>query len=237
MRQLKLIGLVLVSVSWLGVVTTSSSSALPDISIELGGSYPLHVEVTLLTIKTKLSNVVKENIKGEGLLVLSLGTALGHLGTFEADFLRTKKDATPCFSEKSAKKDASGEILVKGSWHLVYTSLAGSAQGLQLGGLFLVAPVTIKCGAEEVDVNGDTLSGIESLSGTEATEYTSLTGRLEGNGEGDPNVKFFYNEGGTSVKAKLEANFGSGFKESAEEVEGPVTVSGVGGKMFVVTSR
>jgi hypothetical protein len=165
MRQLKLIGLVLVSVYGLSVVTTSSSFALPDVSVALGGSYPLHLEVTLLTIKTKLSNVVKENIKGEGLLVLSLGTALGHLGTFEADFLHTKKDTNSCFSEESAKKDASDEILVRGSWHLVYTSLAGSAQGLQLGGLFLGAPVTIKCGAEEVDVKGDTLSGIESLLG------------------------------------------------------------------------
>jgi hypothetical protein len=119
----------------------------------------------------------------------------------------------------------------------VYTSLVGSAQGLQLGTLYLAAPATIKCGTEEVSVKGDTLASVESLSGTEATEYTSLTGVLKGNGEGGPSVKFFYNEGGTSVKAKLEANFGAGFKESAEEVEGGVTVTGVGGKMFVVTSR
>jgi hypothetical protein len=60
---------------------------------------------------------------------------------------------------------------------------------------------------------------------------------LEGNGEGDPNVKFFYNEGGTSVKVKLEASFGTGFKGVAEEVTGAVTATALEGKMFVVTSR
>ena len=97
--------------------------------------------------------------------------------------------------------------------------------------------MTIKCGADEIGVKGGTLSSIETLAGTEATEYTSLTGILKGNGEGKPNVRVFYNEGGTSVKVKLEANFGTGFKEAAEEIEGGVTVTGVGGKMFMVTSR
>jgi hypothetical protein len=237
MRQLHLIALALAGAWAASAVMAASSFALPDIAVALGGTYPLHPEVTLLTLSTQLSNVIKENIRGDGLLVLSLLTALGHLGTFEADLLKTNKGGTLCFSEEGGKKDPSEEILVKGSWHLVYTSLAGSTQGLQLGGLLLVAPVTIKCGAEEVGVKGDMLSAIESLSGTEATEYTSLTGILKGNGEGSPNVKSFYNEGGTSVKVKLEANFGTGFKESAEEVEGPVTATGVGGKMFVVTSR
>jgi hypothetical protein len=193
--------------------------------------------VTLLTIPTKLSNVVKENISGLGLLVLYLLTTLGHLGTFEADFLDMKKGITSCFSEEGGKKDPSAEILKRGSWHLVYTSLAGSAQGLQLGILYLATPVTLKCGTEEVSVRGDALSSSDTASGTEATEYTSSTGLIKGNGEGSPSVKFFYNEGGTSIRAKLEANFGTGFKEAAEEVEGGVTATALEGKMFVVTSR
>jgi hypothetical protein len=240
MKHFKLLGVAVAALCMMGIAMASSAFALPDISVELGGTYPLHLEVTLLTVPTKLSNVVKENISGVGLLVLYLLTALGHLGTFEALFTKTKKGtSTACFSEEGGKKDPTEEILTKGSWHLVYTSLAGSTQGLQLGILYLVSPVTIKCGAEEVNVKGDTLSSVTTLSGTEATEYTSLTGVLKGNGEGVPNIKFFYNEGGTSVKAKLEANFGTGFKEAAEEVEeaNGVTVTALEGKMFTVTSR
>ena len=129
-----MIGLTLVSVYTIDIVTATSSFALPDISVTLtGATYPLHLEVTLLTVKVKLSNVVKENVSGEGLLVLALLTALGHLGTFEALFTKAKRGTTACFSEEGGVKDPSGEILTKGSWHLVYTSLAGSTQGLQLG--------------------------------------------------------------------------------------------------------
>jgi hypothetical protein len=39
------------------------------------------------------------------------------------------------------------------------------------------------------------------------------------------------------VKAKFEANFGTGFKEADEEVEELITVPSLEGKMFVVTSR
>jgi hypothetical protein len=236
MRHFKLLGVALAALCMMGITTASSAFALPDVSVELGGTNPLHLEVTLLTITTKLSNVVKENISGVGLLVLYLLTALGHLGTFEALFTKTKKGATACFSEEGGKKDPSEEILTKGTWHMVYTSLAGSTQGLQLGILYLVSPVTIKCGTEEVSVKGNTLSSVVS-EGTEATELTSLTGILAGNGEGGPNIKFYYNEGGTSVKAKLEANFGTGFKEAAEEVNGAVTVTALEGKMFVITGR
>ena len=238
MKQLKLIGLALMSMCAVAVATTTPSFALPDVSVTLtGATYPLHLEVTLLTVPTKFSNVVGQDIEGVGLLILSLLTALGHLGTFEVLFTKIKREGHGCFSEEGGSKDPSEEILVKGSWHLVYTSLAGSAQGLQLGALYLVSPVTVKCGGEEIHVHGDTLASVETRSGTEATEYTTSSGILRGNGSGQPNIKFFYNEAGTSVKAKLEANFGIGFKEAAEEIEGGVTVTALEGKMFVVTSR
>ena len=237
MRHFKLLGVAVAALCMMGIATASSAFVLPDISLTLGGTYPLHLEVTLLTVRTALSNVVKETITGEGLLVLYLLTALGHLGTFQALFTKTVKGIEPCFSEEGISKDPSGEILTKGSWHLVYTSLANSTQGLQLGILYLVSPVKIKCGPIEINVKGDTLSSVDTLAGGEATEYTSLGGILKGDGEGHPNIKFFYNEGGTSVKAKLEANFGTGFKEAAEEISELVTVTALESNMFVVTSR
>jgi len=212
---------------------------LPDVSVTLAGAtYPLQLEVTLLTVKTKLSNVVKENLKGEGLLLLLLLNQLGSLGTFEALFTKViNKSGTACFSEESSKKDPSGEVLTKGTWHLVYTSLAGSTPGLQLGVLYLVSPVEVVCGAEIVKVKGDTLSSVVTPSGTETEEYTKMSGVLLGNGEGMPNIRVFYNDEGTSTKAKLEANFGAGFKESDEEVEETVMLTALEGKMFVITNR
>jgi hypothetical protein len=232
MKFFKLFGVTLAALFALGITTSSAFAALPDISITLGGVYPLKLEVTLPTAKTKLTNVVKENVKGEGLLIIYYLTELGHLGTFEALFTKTKKGSTACFSEEGGKKDPSEEILTHGSWHIVYTSLSP----LQSGILYLVAPVTIKCGAEEVDVKGDTLSSVVS-NGSNTEERTTLSGVLKGNEEGSPNIKFYENEGGTSIKAKLEANFGTGFKEADEEVEEPVTVTAQEGKMFVITGQ
>jgi hypothetical protein len=239
MRHLKLLGLALTALFMMGIGTATSAFALPDVSVTLeGASYPLHLEVTLLTVRTKLTNVVKEVLTGEGLLLLYLLTELGHLGTFEALFTKVaNKVGTKCFSEESAKKDPSGEVLTKGTWHLVYTSLSGSSQGLQLGVLYLVSPVEVVCGTEIIKIKGDTLSSVQTLAGTETEEYTKLSGVLLGNEAGKPNITVFYNEAGTSTKAKLEANFGSGFKESDEEVEETVTVTALEGEMFLVTSR
>jgi hypothetical protein len=239
MRHLRLFGLALTALFMMGIGTATSAFALPDVSVTLeNATYPLHLEVTLLTVKTKLTNVVKENLHGEGLLLLYLLTELGHLGTFEALFTKVANSAgTACFSEENAKPDPSGEVLTRGTWHLVYTSLSGSTQGLQLGVLYLVSPVEVVCGTETIKVKGDTLSSVQTLAGTEGTEYTQLSGVLSGNKEGKPSITVFYNEGGTSTKAKLEANFGTGFKESNEEVEEVVTVTALKGAMFVVTSR
>jgi hypothetical protein len=119
----------------------------------------------------------------------------------------------------------------------VYTSLAGSTQGLQLGVLALASPVEIACGTELIKVKGDLLASVDTLAGGETEEYTSAGGVLTGNGEGSPSIKFFYNEAGASVRAKLEASFGSGFKEAAVELGESPTSTTRQGKMFVVTSR
>jgi hypothetical protein len=178
------------------------------------GRYPLTMRVTALTVQTELTNVVKENIKSEGGLIYSTLDELGHLGTYEVLYTKVTNEGHPCFSEEGGRKDPEGEVLTKGTWHLVYTSLASLPQGLQLGLLALASPVTIKCGAREIGVKGDLLASVDTLGGTEAEEYVGAGGILKGNGEGLPNIKFFYNEAGTSVKVKLEANFGTGFQRS-----------------------
>jgi hypothetical protein len=237
MKHFKLFGLALVALFVLGV-TATSAFALPDISLTLSGStFPLVLKANQTKAATQLSNVVGEKVNGEGVLIVLSLTALGHLGTFEALFTKAKKGTSACHSEESGVSDPAEEILTKGSWHLVYTSLP-STPALALGILFLVAPVTFKCGTETVNVKGDTLSSVTASSaGTETTELTSLGGVLEGNGVGVQNLKTFYNESGTATTAKLEANFGSGFKGAAEEVKEEVKPTAEGSNMFVITSR
>ena len=216
-------------------VTAPVTFALPDISIALGGAYPLHLQVTLLTVATKLTNTLEENIKGEGFLVLLLVNELTALGTFDELITKYKLGTTECQSEVGSTKDPLGEILMRGTYHIVYTSLSP----LTLGELSLLEPVKIRCGAKEINVKGSTLSSINTATNctTEATECISLGGVLKGNGAGVANLTTYYNDAGAAQKAKLEANFGSGFKGAALEVEAEVTVTTLEGKMFTLTGR
>ena len=213
----------------------TAAFALPDVSIALGGAYPLDGVVTLLTVQTKLTNVVEENIKGEGLLLLLLAKELTALGTFEVLFTKTKLGTTECQSEVGSTKDPLGEILTKGTFHVVYTSLSPLTGGL----LFLVEPVKIKCGTKEVNVRGSAIASVNTTTNctTEATECTSIGGVLKGNGAGVANLTTYYNDAGTAEKAKAEANFGTGFKGVALEVESEISATAREGKMFTVTGR
>jgi hypothetical protein len=94
MRHLKLFGLTLTVLCMVGIGTATSAFALPLVSVTLSGAtYPMRLEVTLLTVKTQLANVLKENLAGEGLLLVLLLTESGHLGTFEASFTKIKNKA------------------------------------------------------------------------------------------------------------------------------------------------
>jgi hypothetical protein len=237
MKHLKVLGVASVALVALGITTATTALALPDISITLcAGStcYPLHLEVTLLTAGAKLSTVSGKSLQGEGLLLLALAKELTALGTYEALVLHLENaKKTKC----NSVGDKAGEALSRGTYHLVYTSLAGSSQGLQLGMLFLGAPHELECGTEEFPlVRGSVISSITGA-GTEATELTSLSGALTGNGAGVPSIKFFYNDAGVAQQAKLETNFGAGFVQTALESASVVTVTALEGKMFVITGR
>ena len=239
MKHLTLFGSALAAVFALGIAIATSALALPDISVTLtGGAYPLQLVGSSLTDKVKFGNVAGERFEGEGWSRLLLLTALGHLGTFQATYTKVKKEGVNCSSEEGGSSDPAEVVLGGGTWHLIYTSLAGSAQGLQLGVLFLWAPLTIKCGAATVILRGNTIASVRAISTGESVDLSSLTVGETGNGKGSPSTKFYYNEGGTSVKADLEENFGTGFKEGDEEVENTGSVfAAAEGKMFLVTSR
>jgi len=101
---------------------------------------------------------------------------------------------------------------------------------LKLGLLYLVANVlSIECEGLKLKLKGSMLSGV-TPNGEE--DQTELSGTLTGNGEGKPTLTTYYNDNKEEVKAKLETNFGTGYKESAEEITGEVKVKALEGKMF-----
>ena len=131
MKCLKIFGVLLASVVAAGLATATTAFGLPDVSLTLSGSaFPLHLEVTLLTAKTKLTSASGTIADGEGLLVLALTSELGSLGTDEALFTNVDTEGTKCFSEENGAKDPEGEILTKGTYHIVYTSLSPFNAGL-----------------------------------------------------------------------------------------------------------
>jgi hypothetical protein len=233
MKYLKLFGVGLVTLFAFALTASSSFATLPDVSIALGGTYPLHLEVTLLNIRTELQTEGTEALKGSGLLLLLLTEQLTSLGSFEVLFtsvLNPSSNAS-CISENGTTKDASGLVLTLGTFHIVLVPPHGS-----LGILFLVQPLKIVCGGITIHVRGSALSLITNATGTEGTEYTALTGILKGTA-GKPEVTEYLNEGGTIVNAHLESDFGTEFIGSAEVVASEVTATALEGKMFVIKPR
>jgi hypothetical protein len=233
MKHLKLLGWVLAATCVFGVAAASSASALPDISIALGGAYPIRGVVTLLTVATKLSNPV-ENLKGVGLLLLLIADQLSALGPFDVLFDGVENaKGSKCSSENAAGgKDAAGEVLLPGTWHAVYTSLSPLRGGL----LFSPEEVKVVCGAVKIKVKGSSLAPT-NLGSSETEEITGLGGSMTGNGAGSPTLKTYYNSAGEGQVAQLLSNFGTTFKETALEVGEEVVATAEGGKMITITGR
>jgi hypothetical protein len=230
MRYGRSFGAALLVVAALLARVAGSAYAVPVVSVALGGSSATW-QAESETVGSAISSVSGEKIAGEGFLATLTIPLRG------SDILLkfAKHNSTACESEEGGSKDRSGEVLLLGSWRAVYTSLSP----LDLGVLFLLSPTTIDCGTEEVLVKGDALASINAseLGSFESTEYTQLGQVLKGNGAGVPSLTTYYNEAGTAVKAKLEANFGTGFKSAAAEIAEQMTATVKESKMFVITSR
>jgi hypothetical protein len=218
-----------------GITVATSAFALPDLSVTLGGTYTLQLFSTEIGVATKLSSTSGSKLKGEGYLLILKAPELTSLGSFEAKFTEvTNTEGRSCNTIGTVE----GSVITDGTYHLVYTSLAGSPQGLQLGTLFLPVTFEMECGKEQlIRVRGSALSSISRV-GTEATELTEAGLSLTGNGAGVPTFKFWYNDAGVAQQAKLESNFGAGFVQAAEEIAEPLTLAvRSGGPMFVITRR
>jgi hypothetical protein len=216
------------------ITATSSAAtvALPDIHVLSGESYPLHLNFSdNKPTVTKLSNAKGGKLEGTGLLLLLLTVELSSLGSFEVLFLKVvePKDGDSCITAG----DHSGEVLLKGSFHIVPTSAAGEPAIL-----YLFAPFDLTCGPLLAELEGSLLTPIVFKSGsTESESLTSLCVISTGNGKGVSTVTEYINDNGTKVKATLKSELGSGLGQSAIEVTGEVCPEALGGKMFQVLQR
>ncbi|HTC71355.1 MAG TPA: hypothetical protein VK655_00605, partial [Solirubrobacteraceae bacterium] len=222
------------------IVQPPPSTGLPDISLALGGVYPLHLNFSSETVKMMLENTFGGVLDGEGLHVLYLISESTALGTYRATFSRVGRGTEKCFNTGVEER---GEVLTEGSFHIVYTSLAGSAQGLQLGTLYLLkeltGPTEIICpvSGDRVKMKGSLIGSLNLSGTTEATQLTGIKGVLNGT-EGKPAIRAYWNDAGTALLAKLQNNFEApGFEEANLVVEGESEATALEGKMFVLTNR
>jgi hypothetical protein len=213
------------------VTSSAATVALPDIHVLSGESYPLHLNFSdNKPTSTKLTNMGGGKLEGTGLLLLVLIFGLSSLGSFEVLFLKVinPKGGASCITTG----DKSGEILLKGSFHIVPTTATGTPAVL-----YLFAKFTITCGALKAHVEGSTLS-LGNAEGTSESEAgTEVCGSITGNGSGVPTTREYINDNGTKVLATLTSELGAGEGESALEVTGEVCAEALEGKMFQVLQR
>ena len=233
MHRLKLLGVLIGALFALGAMAVSASAfTLPDISIALGGTYPLHFDgsPTITKPATTLSTAGGSVLTGTGVSLLLLTTELSALGTFSSTFLEVTHGTTEkCHSVG----DATGVVLVGGEFHIVLGP-GGTKKLLYI--LFLVTTLEIICAALNIEVRGDTLGTFAVPGEVETEDYETATGRLEGE-KGKPKFSEYFNDGGTIVKTKLESEFGSGFLASDENVEGEFILTTLNSQMYTVTGR
>jgi hypothetical protein len=217
MRYFKVLGvglLAMFGVMAFAITATSSAATvtLPDVHVLSTGTYPAHLSFSdNKPTASKLSNELGGELKGTGLLLLFLIFGLSSLGSFEVLFLKVLEPKTgdSCITTG----DHSGEVLLKGTFHIVPTTTAGAPAIL-----YLFAPFKITCGPKTFKVSGSSLSPITFPGSSESEGLTELCGTSKGNGAGKAEVTEFINDNGTKVVAVLTSELGLGEGESAEEV-------------------
>jgi hypothetical protein len=212
--------------------TTLAAVDLPDISVTLtGGIYPIHIQGTLPRAATRWGDSGGVILEGEGVTLLLLTTELSALGTFMLDYTNYEEPKTGAKCQTAG--DAAGVILVKGEFHLVPLEVSAA---LPLGILFLVSEFEFRCKESlEFEERGATLGTLENI-GTENQELTTLATTLEGE-LGKPNVKSYFNDGGTKIEPKLEIELGTGFVAADLDVVGQLGLSVLGSQMIRITNR
>jgi hypothetical protein len=199
--------------------------SLPDISVVLGGTPKLHLQLennkkTVTKLETTSGNV----IEGVGLSLLLLTEKLSASGTFEETLFGAKEAGAACNSSGAAKE----EVKFKGEYALVPISL----KPLETGILFELEETVIECVKVKITVKGSVVAALNAKEG----ELTEVGAKFEGE-KGKNKLTSYFNDEEKKVEAKLEANFGVGFLQSDQVVGEEVKLKALEEKMFEVTGR
>ena len=228
MSRFKLVGVMLGALFALAMMASSASAfTLPDISVTLGGAYPLVTEGNLTAAKTSLGSASGITLEGTGVTLLLKTAELSASGAFTSTFTKVAFGTKKCLTSGQA----AGTVVIPGTYDVVPLNTTGT-----IGLLYLLTATTITCEGNEVAVKGDVISSINA--GTESQELTSLSGKLEGS-KGKQTISEFINDNGSKVKAKLEAetNKSGEFVASDENVNEELKLAVTGSKMLVITGR
>jgi hypothetical protein len=213
----------LVAVCALGAAVSASASALPRFAVAKGGSYPITAEASAPSAFAVISQATGEAHSCNGVDSQITIPALGSTASYAIELLNCKlANGLGCATEGSAGERLSGTAT------LVYINKASKLVGL----LVTLTPTEILCGALKEKVKGSFLAPITPIN----KETTSLGLSLTGNREGKPTYTTYENEKSEASKAKLEVNYGAGYKEAALETE-ELTLSTSGAKWVTVQAE
>jgi hypothetical protein len=221
MQKVRLLVFAAMALMALGFAASSASAAPTSTSALLlaGDSFP--VKFSSLpkepnTITSELQGTAG-TLKGSGLLLQGeVLKATG--GLYEVLFLNVTLGGVPC----NSLGDPSGEVLVGPYNFFLVHDLSENTGG---GVLFEVGNTAhllhIECGAVLIEIKGNVLGLIKPV-GTEVL-WTGAKGSLEckvkagEEGEGTPKEnKYWTSLLASELKARLESNFGTGFKQACE---------------------
>jgi hypothetical protein len=176
----------------------------PEFVLGEGSVFPDAFEGGAPAAKVSISNPV-EALTCEG------ATARGSLtGAKSLSLTLELKRCANASEECKTPGAGAGVEILSGTGGLFYIAKAEKRAGVP----FALTATEIVCGTLKVKVRGTIVIPITPLN----AKTTKLALPFTGNGSGKATYTTYENEKGEVIKAKLEANFGSGYKESALEL-------------------
>ena len=246
MRRFAQFGLALMLVGAFSIVSVVSASAestpLPQISTALPGeTYPIIGEGAVKAEnEDDFFSTASFQIPDEETRVKLEVTMLGSSGVGEVELrgVREGSGGERC----NTSGDASGVVLVKGEFHLVYTSIS-PASTLEVGTLLTFNTFKVLCGALISTIEGPLLGRVIPEAGGSADGGDSTSLKLafhcSNTLTGTQELSSYYNSEGTLItKQLMKANISglgleNGCKELAPEATGSITSSSLA-RMFTI---
>jgi hypothetical protein len=199
------------------VAVASASAAEPTVLFLSPETFPVELTGSNATTATELQNAAG-TLKGEG-YTLAMTEKAASEKAYSVTFSGVNKNGEKCNSPGAG----TGSVVISANpYKLVFDALGAEAPALGVAALFTVNELTVECGTTKIKIKGNALGLVTPIK----TEGTAFKGILHCSATvGEPAETKFWNSAGTEETAKLEANFGSGFKKACELITGEVPLT------------